>query len=170
MPPPRSRPKKVASQPLLFPSCRRLFVAFSYGSPSPLPAPTKKVLEPLMLMHRSLIASGQKALAGGPLVDTIRRIRCFGLCLAPLDLRQVGAFVVACDKGRPRKATYVWHRISIMPTFPWRHPGLYAVSHRKGCCYSSTGLLGDVCGFRPSFPADFTKCASLHFCRVRAGV
>ncbi|CAM9649653.1 unnamed protein product, partial [Sphacelaria rigidula] len=48
----------------------------------------RQVVEPLMLMHRSLIASGQKSLANGSLVDMIRRVRCFGVCLAPLDVRQ----------------------------------------------------------------------------------
>lgn len=42
-----------------------------------------------MLMHRSLVETGQRALAGGPLVDVIRRVKCFGVCLAPLDCRQV---------------------------------------------------------------------------------
>lgn len=42
-----------------------------------------------MMMYKSLVSTGQKALATGPLVDSIRRVRCFGVCLAPLDLRQV---------------------------------------------------------------------------------
>lgn len=50
----------------------------------------RQILGPLFLMHRSLVESGQKDLAGGPLVDLIRRVQCFGVCLAPLDLRQVG--------------------------------------------------------------------------------
>ncbi|CAN0057928.1 unnamed protein product, partial [Discosporangium mesarthrocarpum] len=45
-------------------------------------------LDPLLLMHRSLVGTGQESLARGQLLDTIRRAACFGLCLAPLDLRQ----------------------------------------------------------------------------------
>nr|AIT70056.1 phosphoenolpyruvate carboxylase [Scytosiphon lomentaria] len=47
-----------------------------------------QILEPLMMMYKSLISTGQKSLAAGPLVDSIRRVGCFGICLAPLDLRQ----------------------------------------------------------------------------------
>eukprot|EP00903_Cladosiphon_okamuranus_P012924 g12067.t1 len=47
-----------------------------------------QILEPLMMMYKSLVSTGQKALATGPLVDSIRRVGCFGVCLAPLDLRQ----------------------------------------------------------------------------------
>lgn len=46
-----------------------------------------------MMMYKSLVSTGQKALATGPLVDAIRRVGCFGVCLAPLDLRQVGTAV-----------------------------------------------------------------------------
>lgn len=46
-------------------------------------------MEPLKMMYKSLVSTGQKALATGPLVDSIRRVGCFGVCLAPLDLRQV---------------------------------------------------------------------------------
>lgn len=48
-----------------------------------------QVLDPLLLMHRSLVESGQKDLATGSLLDLIRRVQCFGIALAPLDLRQV---------------------------------------------------------------------------------
>ncbi|CAM9480372.1 unnamed protein product, partial [Ectocarpus sp. 12 AP-2014] len=47
-----------------------------------------QLLEPLMMMYKSLVSTGQRALATGPLVDSIRRVGCFGICLAPLDLRQ----------------------------------------------------------------------------------
>lgn len=42
----------------------------------------------LTVMHESLLASGYEDLADGSLVDLIRRVRAFGLNLAPLDLRQ----------------------------------------------------------------------------------
>ena len=45
------------------------------------------------MMYKSLVTTGQKALATGPLIDAIRRVRCFGVCLAPLDIRQVGLIV-----------------------------------------------------------------------------
>ncbi|CAN0359461.1 unnamed protein product [Ascophyllum nodosum] len=47
-----------------------------------------QILEPLTLMYQSLISTGQEAQANGPILDIIRRVRCFGVCLAPLDLRQ----------------------------------------------------------------------------------
>lgn len=47
-----------------------------------------------MMMYKSLVSTGQKALATGPLVDSIRRVGCFGVCLAPLDLRQVYNYTV----------------------------------------------------------------------------
>lgn len=49
-----------------------------------------------MMMYKSLVSTGQKDLATGPLVDSIRRVGCFGICLAPLDLRQVGAALLPC--------------------------------------------------------------------------
>jgi len=44
--------------------------------------------EPLLLCHRSLVATGNALIAGGRLADILRRIAAFGLTLAPLDLRQ----------------------------------------------------------------------------------
>jgi phosphoenolpyruvate carboxylase len=48
-------------------------------------------LAPLLLCHRSLIATGNGEIAGGRLTDLFRRIAGFGLALAPLDLRQDSA-------------------------------------------------------------------------------
>jgi phosphoenolpyruvate carboxylase len=48
------------------------------------------LLEPLLLCHRSLIEVGLPHIASGPLVDTIRRVHCFGINLVPLDIRQDG--------------------------------------------------------------------------------
>jgi len=48
------------------------------------------LLEPLMLAYRSLLAVGLPHIANGPLIDTIRRIHCFGINLVPLDVRQDG--------------------------------------------------------------------------------
>lgn len=47
-----------------------------------------ELLEPLLLCHRSLCAVGAEAVAGGRLTDLLRRLACFGVGLARLDLRQ----------------------------------------------------------------------------------
>jgi phosphoenolpyruvate carboxylase len=46
---------------------------------------------PLLLCHRSLVATGNTLIAGGRLTDILRRIAAFGLTLAALDLRQEAA-------------------------------------------------------------------------------
>src|SRR6185295_20125365 len=46
---------------------------------------------PLLLCHRSLVATGNAVIARGRLTDILRRIAAFGLTLAPLDLRQESA-------------------------------------------------------------------------------
>ena len=46
------------------------------------------LLAPLMLCYDSLHACGMAQIAAGPLLDTLRRAHCFGLCLAKLDIRQ----------------------------------------------------------------------------------
>jgi phosphoenolpyruvate carboxylase len=48
----------------------------------------RELLDPLMMMHRSLLVTGQDDAAEGQLTDTIRRLHAFGLNLMPLDLRQ----------------------------------------------------------------------------------
>lgn len=45
-------------------------------------------LEPLLICYRSLVSIGAKVLAQGQLLDVIRRVKCFGLTLLPLDIRQ----------------------------------------------------------------------------------
>lgn len=49
---------------------------------------TSQVLEPLLLLYRSLEATGQHDIAEGLLTDTIRRLYTFGVTLLPLDIRQ----------------------------------------------------------------------------------
>eukprot|EP01038_Epipyxis_sp_PR26KG_P015244 gene15244-20546_t len=49
---------------------------------------TKELLDPLMLIHRSLIETKKADVADGNLTDIIRRVVAFGLSLMPLDLRQ----------------------------------------------------------------------------------
>ncbi|GAA0859959.1 phosphoenolpyruvate carboxylase [Aliiglaciecola litoralis] len=47
-----------------------------------------QLLEPLLNCHRSLHACGMKVIADGQLLDTIRRVHCFGVHLLKLDIRQ----------------------------------------------------------------------------------
>lgn len=44
--------------------------------------------EPLNAAYQSLIASGMKMIADNNLLDTLRRVKCFGLTLARIDIRQ----------------------------------------------------------------------------------
>ena len=46
---------------------------------------------PLLVCHRSLMATGNQVIAGGRLTDVLRRVAAFGVTLAPLDLRQDAA-------------------------------------------------------------------------------
>lgn len=46
------------------------------------------LLAPLTLCYESLVACGMAQIANGPLLDTLRRVRCFGVCLVRLDIRQ----------------------------------------------------------------------------------
>lgn len=48
------------------------------------------LLQPLYLCWESLNAAGLGQVARGPLLDTIRRVHCFGINLLPLDVRQDG--------------------------------------------------------------------------------
>eukprot|EP00285_Hemiselmis_virescens_P015091 CAMPEP_0173381640 /NCGR_PEP_ID=MMETSP1356-20130122/4035_1 /TAXON_ID=77927 ORGANISM="Hemiselmis virescens, Strain PCC157" /NCGR_SAMPLE_ID=MMETSP1356 /ASSEMBLY_ACC=CAM_ASM_000847 /LENGTH=993 /DNA_ID=CAMNT_0014335553 /DNA_START=55 /DNA_END=3036 /DNA_ORIENTATION=- len=47
-----------------------------------------ELLEPLMLIYKSMKATGDGFVAEGPLKDLIRRTKCFGLTLLRLDIRQ----------------------------------------------------------------------------------
>lgn len=49
---------------------------------------TSQLMEPLKMMHASLVSIGRPEIADGMLTDTIRRLAAFGLALMPLDLRQ----------------------------------------------------------------------------------
>ncbi|MDZ7922774.1 MAG: phosphoenolpyruvate carboxylase [Marinagarivorans sp.] len=50
----------------------------------------EQVLSTLELCHRSLCSHNLDEIANGPLLDTIRRLNCFGINLVPLDIRQDG--------------------------------------------------------------------------------
>ena len=64
----------------------------SHGATSELPfLAADDLAAPLLLCHRSLVATGNPLIADGRLTDVLRRIAAFGLMLAPLDLRQESA-------------------------------------------------------------------------------
>ena len=66
--------------------------AASGGSPGPgVILADAALLEPLMLCRDSLLACGMPQIADGPLLDTLRRARCFGVHLVRLDIRQHAA-------------------------------------------------------------------------------
>jgi phosphoenolpyruvate carboxylase len=46
------------------------------------------LFEPLLLCYTSLCETGMESIANGELLDVIRRLSCFGLTLASLDIRQ----------------------------------------------------------------------------------
>ncbi|KXI29362.1 phosphoenolpyruvate carboxylase [Paraglaciecola hydrolytica] len=48
----------------------------------------EELLEPLMACYRSLNACGMQVIARGHLLNTIRRVHCFGIHLLKLDVRQ----------------------------------------------------------------------------------
>jgi phosphoenolpyruvate carboxylase len=48
----------------------------------------QELLEPLLACYESLKRIGLKRVADGELLDTIRRVHCFGINLVPLDIRQ----------------------------------------------------------------------------------
>lgn len=49
---------------------------------------SRDLLDPLLMLHRSLVQTALPSLADGALIDTIRRVAVFGLSLLPLDIRQ----------------------------------------------------------------------------------
>ncbi|MEJ2042632.1 MAG: phosphoenolpyruvate carboxylase [Reinekea sp.] len=59
----------------------------SIASGTPLQS-QQELLEPLMGCYESLQRMGLNRVANGALLDTIRRVHCFGINLVPLDIRQ----------------------------------------------------------------------------------
>ncbi len=51
----------------------------------------EQLVEPLHACYESMIACGMDVIAGGPLLDLIRRVHCFGVHLLKLDIRQDSA-------------------------------------------------------------------------------
>ena len=56
--------------------------------PKKLLTSNEELLEPLKMCYRSLKECGMETIANGPLLDTLRRVSCFGLNLLKLDIRQ----------------------------------------------------------------------------------
>jgi phosphoenolpyruvate carboxylase len=54
----------------------------------PIYTTSQELAEPLRLCYRSLVETGCGLIAEGKLLDTLRRLACFGLTLVRLDLRQ----------------------------------------------------------------------------------
>ena len=50
--------------------------------------PAAELIEPLLLCHRSLHATGNGIIADGRLTDVLRRMAAFGVTLVRLDVRQ----------------------------------------------------------------------------------
>jgi len=73
---------KVANQRLT------LQAAINQHQPSPVALTLEELLEPLKRCHESLLAVGIPTVANGHLLDTMRRLRCFGPHLITLDIRQ----------------------------------------------------------------------------------
>lgn len=48
----------------------------------------EQLLEPLLVIYRSLMSCGMEGIADGSLTNIIRRVACFGLTLLKLDIRQ----------------------------------------------------------------------------------
>ena len=61
------------------------------AAPDSLYLDSEALFAPLALCHRSLVSCGLGAIANGPLLDTLRRIRAFGVHLVRLDVRQDSA-------------------------------------------------------------------------------
>lgn len=57
-------------------------------APSNILLENEQLWQPLYLCYNSLIACGMSTIAHGPLLDTLRRIKSFGLQLVRLDIRQ----------------------------------------------------------------------------------
>ncbi len=51
----------------------------------------RELLTPLEICYDSLVACGMARIADGPLLDTLRRAHCFGVCLVAVDVRQHAA-------------------------------------------------------------------------------
>lgn len=96
-----------------------------------------QLLEPLLLCYRSLVDCNMAEIAQGELLDTIRRLHCFGVTLLQLDIRQ--------ESSR--------HRDAIAAIT--RHLGLgdYALWNES---QRQEFLLAELTSRRPLLPDDFS--------------
>ena len=96
----------------------------------------EELLQPLLLCHRSLMACNMGEIANGELLDTIRRLNCFGVTLLRLDVRQ--------ESSR--------HRDAIAAITRYLELGDYAEWPEEK---KQQFLLAELAGKRPLVPADF---------------
>ncbi len=97
----------------------------------------EELAAPLRLCYRSLIETGNERIANGNLLDTLRRLACFGLTLVRIDLRQ--------ESGRHTAALdAVTRDLGIGAYSTW------------GEAERLTFLLREIENRRPLIPADMT--------------
>lgn len=113
----------------------------------------EELREPLELCHASLCDQGMPLIAGGALLDTLRRVNAFGISLARLDIRQ--------DAGR--------HAEVFAELTDYLGLGRYAEwDEQQRCAF----LLSELYNRRPLIPANWQPSADcrevLDTCRVVA--
>ena len=96
----------------------------------------EQLLEPLRLCYDSLLACGMETIAHGPLLDTLRRARCFGVCLVRMDIRQHA-------ERHTRALDEITRYLQ-----PQDGSGFAAWSEERRCQW----LLGELTSRRPLFP------------------
>lgn len=94
-----------------------------------------ELLEPLELCFHSLHAEGMESIANGPLLDTLRRARCFGIHLVGMDIRQHAARHAA-----------VFDELTCY--LSGDEPGFASWSDSERCAW----LQAELTGRRPLFP------------------
>lgn len=113
----------------------------------------EELVAPLQLCYDSLCEVGLSVIARGPLLDTMRRARCFGLGLVLLDIRQEAAR----------------HTGALSEMTRYLDLGDYATWSEKK---RQDFLLGELCNHRPLIPLDWVPSDEvqevLDTCRVIA--
>ena len=103
-----------------------------------------ELLAPLELCYDSLLETGLAQIANGPLLDTLRRVHCFGVSLARLDIRQ--------HAERHAAVLDELTRYLAGPAKPGQTQGSYASWPERRRC---TWLLDELASRRPLFPASW---------------
>ena len=118
-----------------------------------------ELLEPLLACHRSLVACGMAVIANGELLDTLRRVACFGVHLVKLDIRQ------SADRHEEVLDAITTH-LDIRDEAGRSYGGWDEDARQRF-------LLGELTGRRPLFPAHWPASEQvaevLETCRVVAG-